>query len=179
MPTVMKQIPNRAAGFGLAFLLLLGMLAAYMGLSGKSPPPDAPDAGNVPLQGGISVGSGSEEDFMVNVGRRIFFTEGSAALDETARMALDRQADWLRKYPQWKAKLQGSADDPGDPEAQKSLSQKRAEAVRDYLAQKGIARERLLAKGYGREKIGADCPEIECQSQNRRVITNLQDNPEF
>ena len=28
-------------------------------------------------------------------------------------------------------------------------------------------------------KIGEDCPEIECQSQNRRVVTNLQENPEF
>lgn len=171
----LKQIPNRTAGVGLALLLLLVMLAAYMGFT----PPDAPDDGNAPLQGGISVGTGSEEDFMVNIGRRTFFAEGSSTLDETARMTLDKQAEWLRKYPHWKAKLQGSADDPGDPEAQKILSQKRADAVRDYLAQKGIAHERMLAKGYGRDRIGADCPEIECQAQNRRVITNLQESPEF
>jgi peptidoglycan-associated lipoprotein len=38
---------------------------------------------------------------------------------------------------------------------------------------------RLYAPGYGREKIGEDCPEIECKAQNRRVITNLQENPAF
>ena len=76
-------------------------------------------------------------------------------------------------------KLQGSADDPGTVQQQTALSQKRADAVRDYLASLGIAPERMLAKGYGREKIGEDCPEIECKSQNRRVVTNLQDNPEF
>lgn len=178
MPGSLKKIPNRTASLGLALLLLFVVLAAYVGFSGKSTPP-APDAGNAPLQGGISVGTGSEEDFMVNVGRRTFFAEGSAELDETARMTIDKQAEWLRKYPHWKAKLQGSADDPGDPETQKILSQKRADAVRDYLALKGIARERMLAKGYGRDRIGADCPEIECQSQNRRVITNLQENAEF
>lgn len=176
-------MPDRAGKLpsGLALWLLLALialLAIYVAVQRISLP-GASEAETTPLQGGISVEAGSEEDFMVNVGRRVFFAEGSAALDETALMTLDRQVEWLGRYPHWKAKLQGSADDPGDPQAQTDLSQKRAEAVRDYLAAKGIARERLLAKGYGRDKIGTDCPEIECQSQNRRVITNLQESPEF
>jgi peptidoglycan-associated lipoprotein len=129
--------------------------------------------------GAINVVPGSEQDFMVNVGRRTFFTQGSAALDDTARVTLDKQAQWLNLYPNWKVKLQGSADDPGSPQAQTSLSQKRADAVKNYLASRGIGPERMLAKGYGREKIGDDCPEIECKAQNRRVVTNLQENPEF
>ncbi|QIG48443.1 OmpA family protein [Nordella sp. HKS 07] len=134
---------------------------------------------NAPVAGGINVTPGSEEDFMVNVGRRTFFKQSSAALDDTARVTLDKQAEWLSQYPQWKVKLQGSADDPGSATAQQSLSQKRADAVRDYLVSRGIARERLQAKGYGREKIGEDCPEIECKSQNRRVVTNLQEAAAF
>ena len=129
--------------------------------------------------GAINVVQGSEQDFMVNVGRRTFFTQGSAALDDTARATLDKQAQWLNQYPNWKVKLQGSADDPGSPQAQTALSQKRADAVKSYLASLGIGPERMLAKGYGREKIGDDCPEIECKAQNRRVVTNLQENPEF
>ena len=128
---------------------------------------------------GINVTPGSEQDFMVNVGRRTFFTQGSAALDDTARTTLDKQAQWLNQFPNWKVKLQGSADDPGAPAAQTALSQKRADAARDYLASQGIASNRMLAQGYGRAKIGEDCPEIECKSQNRRVVTNLQENPEF
>ncbi len=134
---------------------------------------------NAPVSGGINVAPGSEEDFMVSVGRRTFFKQSSAELDDTARATLDKQAQWLNQYPQWKVKLQGSADDPGTPQAQTALSQKRADAVRNYLASQGIATNRMLAKGYGRERIGEDCPEIECKSQNRRVVTNLQDNPEF
>lgn len=176
MTDSVKKMPT---GFALWLLLaLIASVAAYAALQ-KNGLPGAPEAETTPLQGGISVEAGSEEDFMVNVGRRIFFAEGSAALDETALMTLDRQVEWLGKYPQWKVKLQGSADDPGDAQAQTALSQKRADAVRDYLVAKGIARTRLLAKGYGRDKIGTDCPEIECQAQNRRVITNLQETPEF
>lgn len=176
MPDSAKKLTN---GPALGLLLLLVALVAIYVTAQSNWLPGAPEAVTAPIQGGISVEAGSEEDFMINVGRRIFFAEGSAALDETARMTLDKQAEWLGNYPQWKVKLQGSADDPGNAEAQKSLSQKRAEAVLDYLTTKGIARERLLAKGYGRERIGTDCPEIECQSQNRRVITNLQETPEF
>lgn len=176
MPGSTRKLPN---GLALWLLLLLIALVAIYAALERNRLPGTPETVTVPIQGGISVEAGSEEDFMVNVGRRIFFAEGSAALDETARMSLDRQAEWLGRYPRWKVKLQGSADDPGDAEAQKALSQKRADAVRDYLTAKGVARERLLAKGYGRERIGADCPEIECQSQNRRVITNLQETPEF
>ena len=171
MPDNVRKLPK-----GLWLLVaLIALVAIYAALQRNG----ASKTATTPLQGGISVEAGSEEDFMVNVGRRIFFAEGSAALDETALMTLDRQVEWLGKYPQWKVKLQGSADDPGDAQAQKALSQKRADMVRDYLTSKGIARERLQAKGYGRDKIGSDCPEIECQSQNRRVITNLQESPEF
>ena len=67
------------------------------------------------------------------------------------------------------------ADDPGTPAAQKSLSQRRAEAVRDYLASRGVAPDRMLAKGYGRDRLVADCTDISCKAQNRRVITNPQE----
>ena len=122
---------------------------------------------------------GSAQDFVVNVGDHEFFETDSPELTPQARATLDKQAQWLNQYPQWKVKLQGSADDPGSVASQKTLSQKRADAVRNYLASRGIAPERMLAKGYGRDKIGEDCPEIECKSQNRRVVTNLQENPEF
>ncbi len=158
-------------------LALLVLVAACTSTGNSS---IAPTVGtNAPVGGGINVAPGSEEDFMVNVGRRTFFTQGSAALDDTARVTLDKQAQWLNQYPNWKVKLQGSADDPGSPQQQTTLSQKRADAVRNYLSSRGIAPERMLAKGYGRDKIGDDCPEIECKAQNRRVITNLQENPEF
>jgi peptidoglycan-associated lipoprotein len=162
-----------------AILALLLVLAGCTSSGNNSNMSGPTEGTNAPVAGGVNTSPGTEADFMVNVGRRTFFTQGSAALDDTARATLDKQAQWLNQYPNWKVKLQGSADDPGAPAVQKALSQKRADAVRDYLASQGIASDRMLAKGYGREKIGEDCPEIECKSQNRRVVTNLQENPEF
>jgi len=161
-----------------ALTLMLALLgcASSGGTSNMASPTEGT---NAPVGGGINVAAGTEEDFMVNVGRRTFFKQSSAELDDTARVTLDKQAEWLNQHPQWKVKLQGSADDPGSVASQKALSQKRADAVRNYLSSRGIAPERMLAKGYGRDKIGEDCPEIECKSQNRRVVTNLQENPEF
>jgi outer membrane protein OmpA-like peptidoglycan-associated protein len=137
------------------------------------------DGTNEPVEGGVNVVGGTEEDFIVNVGRRTFFEQSSATLDDTAKMTLDKQAQWLLKYPSWKVKLQGFADDPGSTSEQKTLSQKRADAVKSYLASKGVAPTRMLAKGYGRDRLVGDCTDIECTSQNRRVITNPQEAPEF
>jgi peptidoglycan-associated lipoprotein len=169
----MTNLKNLAA---LALMLALMGCASSGGTSNIASPTEGT---NAPVGGGINVAAGTEEDFMVNVGRRTFFKQSSAELDDTARVTLDKQAEWLNQHPQWKVKLQGSADDPGSVASQKALSQKRADAVRNYLASRGIAPTRMLAKGYGRDKIGEDCPEIECKSQNRRVVTNLQENPEF
>jgi peptidoglycan-associated lipoprotein len=174
-------VEGRRGALCLALACVMGLLLAGCASTGDynargvaySPPPDGT---NAPVQGGVNVAPGSEEDFMVNVGRRTFFAQGSADLDETARVTLDKQAQWLAQYPNWKIKLQGFSDDPGSPAAQKSLSQRRAEAVRDYLASRGVAPDRMLAKGYGRDRLVADCTDISCKSQNRRVITNPQEN---
>ncbi len=113
---------------------------------------------------------------MVSVGRRVFFAAGSAELDQTAIVTLDKQAAWLNQYPSWRARVQGFADDSGSAEAQMALSVRRAETVKNFLVSRGVAADRLRAKGYGRDRLVRDCPEIECKSQNRRVITNLDDD---
>ena len=118
--------------------------------------------------------AGSEEDFILNVGRRTFFTAGSAALDSVAKTTLDGQIAWLSKYPQWLVKLQGFADDSGGDSAQVALSQKRADAVMAYLAAGGVAQSRMWAKGYGKERLVRECTETACKVQNRRVVTNLR-----
>lgn len=169
--------PVRARHAGGALVFGLGLLLA--GCSGGSfdqvsaPTTTATDA---PAMAGLAMAPGSEEDFMVSVGRRVFFKAGSAEIDQTAIVTLDKQAAWLNQYPAWRAKIQGFADDPGSLEAQTALSQKRADAVMAFLVSRGIAANRLTAKGYGRDRLVRDCPEIECKSVNRRVITNLQDD---
>lgn len=135
-----------------------------------------PTATDAPAMAGLAMAPGSEEDFMVNVGRRVFFAAGSDQLDQTAIVTLDKQAAWLNQYPAWRARVQGFADDSGSAEAQMALSVKRAEAVKNFLVSRGVLSERLRVKGYGRDRLVRDCPEIECKAQNRRVITNLDDD---
>ncbi|WP_375462082.1 OmpA family protein [uncultured Enterovirga sp.] len=117
---------------------------------------------------------GGSEDFVVNVGRRTYFREAATDLDSVAKDTLDKQAEWLKRYPRWKVKIQGFADDPGSKEANVSVSTKRAQSVRAYLVAQGVSPDRIYAKGYGRERLVRDCADLSCKSQNRRVITNLE-----
>lgn len=133
-----------------------------------------PDVTNAPAQGFEQVEPGSEQDFILHVGRRTYFAEGSAELDDTAMRTLDAQADWLRAHGKWYVKLQGHADDTGDEAKDTELSARRAQAALAYLASRGIANARLWAKGYGRERPVRKCDDIECKAQNRRVVSNLR-----
>lgn len=153
--------------------------AASCTTSGMSPantlPPQTGGATDDPAAGFENVTPGSEEEFILSAGRRIYFTEGSAALDETAKATINNQIAFLQRYPKWFAKLQGFADDPGGNAKMVQLSQQRADAVMNYMISGGVAPGRLWAKGYGKERVVRECTERACKVQNRRVITNLRD----
>jgi peptidoglycan-associated lipoprotein len=158
-----------------AAAMAMGLAVALSGCSGSSGGGGAGvTQASVPDTGGIGAEPGTEQDFMLNVGRRTFFKQGSAALDDTAKVTIDKQAQWLSKYPQWRVKLQGFADDPGSDAAQLKLSAQRAEAVKSYLVAQGVSPDRIQAKGYGRDRLVGNCADLECKAQNRRVITNPQ-----
>jgi outer membrane protein OmpA-like peptidoglycan-associated protein len=127
-----------------------------------------------PAAGFENVKPGTEEDFILSAGRRIYFAEGSATLDETARATIDNQVAFLQKYPKWFAKLQGFADDPGGNAKMVQLSQQRADAVMNFMISGGVAPNRLWAKGYGKDREVRSCSERACKVQNRRVVTNLR-----
>jgi peptidoglycan-associated lipoprotein len=131
-----------------------------------------------PAAGFENVQPGTEEDFILTAGRRTYFTEGSAELDSTARVTLDNQIAFLRKYPNWYAKLQGFADDPGGDAQMVALSQRRADAVMSYLIANGVDAGRLWSKGYGKERAVRECSDRSCRVQNRRVITQLRTSRE-
>jgi outer membrane protein OmpA-like peptidoglycan-associated protein len=127
-----------------------------------------------PAAGFESVQPGSEEDFILTAGRRIYFAENSAALDDTSRATINNQIAFLQKYPKWYAKLQGFADDPGSAAKMTQLSQQRADAVMNYMISSGVPANRLWAKGYGKDREVRSCSERACKVQNRRVVTNLR-----
>lgn len=156
-----------------AYGILIGGLLALAGCNSASNL-TTPDVTNATAAGFVDMKPGSEEEFMLNVGRRIYFSQGSSIVSDEAKMTIVRQADWLKKNTKWLIKVQGHADDPGSEAANKSLSTKRAEAVMAALVAEGVQAKRMWTKGYGIERPVTDCDDITCKSQNRRVVVNLR-----
>ncbi len=116
---------------------------------------------------------GSQQDFTVNVGDRVFFETDSSQLTIQSRQTLDRQAQWLLRYPNYPATLEGHADERGTREYNLALGARRAAVTRDYLVSKGVPRNRLNTVSFGKERPVAVCANISCWSQNRRTVTVL------
>jgi peptidoglycan-associated lipoprotein len=116
---------------------------------------------------------GSQQDFVVNVGDRVFFESDSTELTGTSRSTLDKQAQWLQQYGNYSFTIEGHADERGTREYNIALGARRAQAVRDYLASRGIQPARMRTVSYGKERPVAVCNDISCWSQNRRAVTVL------
>jgi peptidoglycan-associated lipoprotein len=116
---------------------------------------------------------GSQQDFVVNVGDRVFFETDSTELTPQSRATLDKQAQWLQMYNRYVFTLEGHADERGTREYNIALGARRAQAVRDYLASRGIEPNRMRTISYGKERPVAVCDDISCWSQNRRAVTVL------
>lgn len=117
---------------------------------------------------------GSQQDFVVNVGDRVFFETDSSDLTPQAHATLDKQAQWLRTYSQYgQFTVEGHADERGTREYNIALGARRAQTVRDYLISRGIAANRIRTISYGKERPVAICNDISCWSQNRRAVTVL------
>lgn len=116
---------------------------------------------------------GSQQDFVVNVGDRVFFESDSSELTMQSRATLDKQAQWLQQYANYTFTIEGHADERGTREYNIALGARRAQAVRDYLSSRGIQPGRMRTVSYGKERPVAVCNDISCWSQNRRSVTVL------
>ena len=157
----------RAVKFAAAIVLALGAAACS---SNKDNMADGAAGG---FGAGGAATPGSAQDFVVNVGDRVFFETDSTDLTATAAATLDKQAQWLQRYPQYTFLLEGHADERGTREYNFSLSARRAQNVRDYLVSRGIPASRFRPVSYGKERPVAVCNDISCWSQNRRAVTVL------
>jgi outer membrane protein OmpA-like peptidoglycan-associated protein len=104
-------------------------------------------------------------------GDRVFFGSGSAELGSRARAALIAQAQWLNRWHEFEAAIEGHADEPGSEEQNLRLSEARAEAVRRRLVEEGVEPSRLAIVALGRTHRLAICAETDCAAQNRRAVT--------
>lgn len=101
----------------------------------------------------------------------IYFETAKATLLPASFVELDNLYDIMVKYPEVsKVEISGHTDWVGSDTYNKSLSQRRAQSVVNYLTNiKGISLDRIVAKGYGEEKPIADNNTEEGRQQNRRV----------
>src|SRR6185295_3696648 len=120
-----------------------------------------------------SAAPGSAQDFVVNVGDRVFFESDSTELTPQAVATLDKQAQWLGSYDRYAFTIEGHADERGTREYNIALGAKRAQTVREYLVSRGVQASRMRTISYGKERPVAVCNDISCWSQNRRAVTVL------
>jgi peptidoglycan-associated lipoprotein len=131
-------------------------------------------ADNAQANAGALATPGSQQDFVVNVGDRVFFETDSSALTPQSRATLDKQAQWLNTYNQYvQFTIEGHADERGTREYNIALGARRAQTVRDYLISRGVVATRMHTISYGKERPVAVCDDISCWSQNRRAVTVL------
>jgi peptidoglycan-associated lipoprotein len=151
----------RSARFAAALLAALAMAACA----------NRNDLGQVGLAGAAT--PGSQQDFVTNVGDRVFFESDSAELTPQSLATLDKQAQWLSTYNRYPFTIEGHADERGTREYNIGLGAQRAHAVRQYLASRGVDPSRMRTISYGKERPVAVCNDISCWSQNRRAVTVL------
>jgi peptidoglycan-associated lipoprotein len=99
----------------------------------------------------------------------VYFEFDQATLTDVARDTLVRNADWMRSNGTVRIQVEGHADERGTNEYNLALGERRAAAVRGYLASLGIDGSRLVVISYGEERPADPGHGEEAWSRNRRV----------
>jgi peptidoglycan-associated lipoprotein len=165
-------------------------LTCLLGVSLLAACSSSDDAKNANGAGGTGTGSGfgaggagggagraapgSQEDLVQSSGDRIFFDTDRNSLAPQATATLDRQSEWLQKYPQVNIWVAGNCDERGTEEYNLALGQRRANADRDYLVAHGIARGRIETISYGKSRPIDAASTPEAWAQNRNAITSVR-----
>lgn len=105
----------------------------------------------------------------------IVFETGSARVTRESERILDEVVSELRTNTGLTVEVQGHTDNTGSRSTNMKLSQQRADAVKDYLMKKGIAGERLVAKGYGPDRPITANTSAEERKRNRRIAFSKVD----
>ena len=150
--------------------------------AGSNTPPPATTQPNNPrapagdIGGGALPGTarpGTEQDFIVNTGDRVYFDLDSHEVKSSAFTRLDAQADWLRRYPNVRVRIEGNADERGTREYNFALGARRAEAVRAYLVSRGVVDSRIETISYGKERPIAEGANADAWARNRNAHTAI------
>ncbi len=114
-------------------------------------------------------------DDKIEIQQKIFFETGKANILSKSFNLLDEVVSVLAENPQVKKiSIEGHTDDVGSDDANRNLSQSRAESVRKYLTDNGVGVDRLSAKGFGESRPILPNTSKRNRSLNRRVEFKIQ-----
>jgi outer membrane protein OmpA-like peptidoglycan-associated protein len=114
----------------------------------------------------------------------IYYDFDKCNIRKDAGIELDRLVDLMRKYPKMEIELSSHTDQRGTDAYNDKLSQCRAESAVGYIIGKGISKDRITAKGYGKHKLIEDCTKVAgcptgsagdcpCHQNNRRTEVKI------
>jgi peptidoglycan-associated lipoprotein len=155
------------------------VLGALLLLAACSSTPETQPAGGPggpgPVGGPGGVGRniipGSQQDLEASAGDRVFFAFDRSDITPEAREILERQADWLRRYPNVTVTIEGHCDERGTREYNLALGERRAQAAKNVLVALGIPASRISTISYGKERPAVVGSTEEAYAQNRRAVT--------
>lgn len=158
----------------LALALLASVaLSACATKAPKQLPPD-PGAGvSTSETGNGAPVPGSQADFVAQMMGRdtIYFDTDKYNIDDQDIAALSAQAQWLMRYPEKRATIEGHCDERGTREYNLALGERRANAAKNYLISLGVGAERLSTVSYGKERPVALGSDEASWAKNRRAVT--------
>lgn len=159
-------------------IMLAGMIAAACTPKQNTIVPAAQVAQSSAVAGAPqpAIEPGSLEDFRANVGDTVRFAYDGYTLDDQARVTLEKQADWLARYPVVTLSIEGHCDERGTREYNLALGARRANAIREYLISRGLAQARLQTVSYGKERPICSAASEDCWGQNRRGVSVISRN---
>lgn len=172
----------------LASLVVLGLLGGCAKKAAPPPPPPAPQqpaqtqtpppappAVDTAQPTASTITPGSVQDLINQVGTdRVFFGYDSADLDAAAQDTLKKETEWLQKNTTVKITIEGHCDERGTREYNLALGDRRAEAVKSYLANSGVGRARVTTISYGKERPEVVGSEETSYAKNRRGVTVIR-----
>lgn len=169
-------MPTRAS-IKTAALVLMGS-AALAACAKKAPADLPPEPGPAVTteQGGANAGApipGSQADFVAQMmgADTIYFDLDRYNIDSSDAAALAQQAQWLGRYPNKRATIEGHADERGTRDYNLALGERRANAAKNYLVGQGIDASRLNTVSYGKERPVALGSDEASWAKNRRAVT--------
>lgn len=164
------------------YIAPLALGIALAGCSKKAPeelPPQPADTtattGGQDDRSGISdeIVPGSQRDFeqFTRGQDTIYFDTDRYNIDSEDAARLQRQAQWLARYPDKRLTVEGHADERGTRDYNLALGERRANAAKNYLVSLGVQASRIRTVSYGKERPVALGSNESAWAQNRRAVT--------